>query len=275
MSNQEPKKEANVNEKKKKKQNPKWIMTKVKVQSFFKKYFLLPYIAIGIALFFLSMLLTAQMKNVSDTEKFVQGKTEAQLSEDLLSMQRKYNDLKEKYDANQKVVEEYQTNSSSNNSLIKSMKKENEELKTLSGTTDLKGEGIVITLNDGSNLTASSGDDASYLVHDSYLLTIVNELKAAGAEAISVNDQRIIATSAIRCVGPVIQVNYQKVGAPFVVRAIGNAQYLESAMNIKNGIVDMLKATGVDISVKREVEVSIPKFDGALTFKNAVEANNK
>lgn len=275
MSNQEPKKEANVNEKKRKKQNPKWIMTKVKVQSFFKKYFLLPYIAIGIALFFLSMLLTAQMKNVSDTEKFVQGKTEAQLSEDLLSMQRKYNDLKEKYDANQKVVEEYQTNSSSNNSLIKSMKKENEELKTLSGTTDLKGEGIVITLNDGSNLTASSGDDASYLVHDSYLLTIVNELKAAGAEAISVNDQRIIATSAIRCVGPVIQVNYQKVGAPFVIRAIGNAQYLESAMNIKNGIVDMLKATGVDISVKREVEVSIPKFDGALTFKNAVEANNK
>ena len=105
------------------------------------------------------------------------------------------------------------------------------------------------------------------------MLTVVNELKAAGAEAISVNGQRIISTSAIRCVGPVIQVNYQKVAAPFEIKAIGNAQYLESAMNIKNGVVDMLKQLGVGISMTREKEVNIPKYEGNLTFKTAVTVN--
>ena len=105
-------------------------------------------------------------------------------------------------------------------------------------------------------------------------MTVVNELKAAGAEAISVNDQRIISTSAIRCVGPVIQVNYQKVATPIVIKAIGNAQYLESAMNIKNGIVDLLKGTaGIGITVSRESEVTIPKYDGVLSFRTAVESN--
>ena len=101
------------------------------------------------------------------------------------------------------------------------------------------------------------------------MLTVVNELKAAGAEAISINGQRIIATSAIRCVGPVIQVNYQKVAAPFEIKAIGNAQYLESAMTIKNGVVDLLKEYGVSVTVSRQNNVEIPKYEGEQNFKNA------
>ena len=142
----------------------------------------------------------------------------------------------------------------------------------LSGTTDVKGEGVIITLSDGETPSDTS-TRTDTLVHDSDVLTVVNELKAAGAEAISVNGQRIISTSAIRCVGPVIQVNYQKVAAPFEIKAIGNAQYLESAMNIKNGVVDMLKQLGVGVSMTREKEVNIPKYEGNLTFKTAVTVN--
>ena len=152
-------------------------------------------------------------------------------------MQRNYNELKSKYDESQKVVEEYQNSSSTNNSLIASMKNQIDYLSLLSGTTDVKGEGVIITLSDGETPSDTS-TRTDTLVHDSDVLTVVNELKAAGAEAISVNGQRIISTSAIRCVGPVIQVNYQKVAAPFEIKAIGNAQYLESAMNIKNGVMN-------------------------------------
>ncbi|MDD3303628.1 MAG: DUF881 domain-containing protein [Clostridia bacterium] len=244
---------------------------KEKTVEFFKKYSIISYIVIGIALFFLSMLLTAQMKTISNTEELIAGKREAQLADELLTLQHEYDALKDKYVASEKIVEEYKNNSSTNDTLISSMKKEIDTLAALAGTTNLKGEGIVITLTDGTK--SSVEINSNNLVHDSDVLTLVNELKAAGAEAISVNDQRIISTSAIRCVGPVIQVNYQKVATPIVIKAIGNAQYLESAMNIKNGIVDLLKGTaGIGITVVRQSDVMIPKFDGVLSFRNATES---
>lgn len=242
------------------------------LKSFCKKYSVTTYVCIGIALFFLSLMLVAQMKTISNTEEVLQGKREAQLSDELVNLQRNYNELKSKYDENQKVVEEYQNSSSTNNSLIASMKNQIDYLSLLSGTTDVKGEGVIITLSDGETPSDTS-TRTDTLVHDSDVLTVVNELKAAGAEAISVNGQRIISTSAIRCVGPVIQVNYQKVAAPFEIKAIGNAQYLESAMNIKNGVVDMLKQLGVGVSMTREKEVNISKYEGNLTFKTAVTVN--
>ena len=239
-----------------------------KIVLVFKKYSIIPYTVIGIELFFLSMMLAAQMKSMSDTEELIAGKRETQLADELVTLQRKYDDLKSKYDDSAKIVEEYQNNSSTNNTLIASMKDQIQALSAMSGVTDLKGEGIVITLNDGTK-TSDASVRSDTLVHDSDLLTVVNELKAAGAEAISINGQRIIATSAIRCVGPVIQVNYQKVAAPFEIKAIGNAQYLESAMTIKNGVVDLLKEYGVSVTVSRQNNVEIPKYEGEQNFKNA------
>ncbi|MEG0873135.1 MAG: DUF881 domain-containing protein [Clostridia bacterium] len=249
------------------------IFTKIKkwMSKFFlllKKYSLLSYIIIGIALFFLAMLCTAQMKSISNSEQVIEGKREAQLADDLVTLQKNFSNLKEKYEQNEKVVEEYQTNASTNNGLISSMKTQLDSVSAMAGTTNLKGEGIMLTLTDGSKVTNPS-QRADSLVHDSDVLTVVNELKAAGAEAISVNGQRIVATSAIRCVGPVIQVNYQKVAAPFEIKAIGNSQYLESAMNIKNGVVDMLKELGVGVVVTRQNNVEIPKYEGTMSFKNA------
>lgn len=264
-------KETSTNKSKKSKnENENVVLNNIK--EFCKKNSVIAYIAIGIALFFLSLMLVAQMKTISNTEEVLQGKREAQLSDDLVNLQRNYNELKEKYNENQQVVEEYQNSSSTNNSLIASMKNQIDYLSLMSGTTDVKGEGVILTLSDGETPTNTS-TRTDTLVHDSDVLTVVNELKAAGAEAISVNGQRIIATSAIRCVGPVIQVNYQKVAAPFEIKAIGNAQYLESAMNIKNGVVDMLKELGVGVSVSREKEIEIPKYDGTFTFKNATTVN--
>lgn len=244
---------------------------KRKFREFIKRNSIMQYISIGIAVFFLSMLLTAQLRTVNYTEEVIQGKRETQLAEELISLQSKYDLLKEKYDKSQEIVEEYKTNSSSNNLLIESMKDEISALSLISGVSDVKGEGIILTLVDGAQAADSS--NVNTLVHDSDILTVVNELKAAGAEAISVNGQRIISSSAIRCVGPVIQVNYQKVATPFEIKAIGNSAYLESAMNIKNGIVDTLREYGIGITVTRNSEITIPKYDGTLNFRTAIAVN--
>ena len=232
-----------------------------KIKAFIQKNSIPAYTSIGIAAFFLAVMITAQVTTMSKSEEVLKGKREGELADSLVSLQRDYDELKAKYDESQEIVEEYQTNSATNDSLIASMKNQINTLSLLAGTTDVQGEGIIITLYDGNN----SGS----LVHDSDVLTVVNELRVAGAEAISVNDQRIITTSAIRCVGSVIQVNYQKVAAPFEIKAIGNAQYLESELTIKNGVVDVLNGYGLKVTLTRESDIKIPKYDGVLSFNFA------
>ena len=232
-----------------------------KLNEFVQKHSLPAFFSIGIAAFLLVAMITAQVTTMSKSEAILEGKRESELADSLVSLQRDYDELKEKYEESQEIVEEYQTNSSTNDSLIASMKSQIDNLGLLAGTTDVQGEGIIITLYDGN--TSDS------LVHDSDLLTVINELRVAGAEAISVNEQRIITTSAVRCVGSVIQVNYQKVAAPFEIKAIGNAQYLESAMTIKNGVVDVLNGYGIKVTLSRESNIEIPKYDGALSFNFA------
>lgn len=243
-----------------------------KIKKYINKESIVPYIALGIPLFFLSMMLAAQMKSTSDSKAVLEGKRESQLADDLVTLQRKYNDLKADYDEKLSVVEEYQNNSATNDRLTASMKAQIEQLSIISGTTDLKGEGIIVTLNDGTSLVDPELRSDT-LVHDSDILTLVNELRAAGAEAISVNGQRIISTSSIRCVGPVIQVNYQKVAAPFEIKAIGNSQYLESALTIKNGVADLLGQLGVGVNISRQNEIVIPKYEGTISMEKSTVVN--
>lgn len=259
----------NDNNDKSKDENKK--KNKKSFKEFFKKYSIMNYIAIGIALYFFTVLLVGQFKTVSYSEEIVQGKRETQLSEELINLKSKYDELEQNYKKAQTIVEEYQNNASTNNELITSMKEKINNYSLLAGVTDVKGEGIVITLTDGAQTVDSSNENV--LVHDSDLLTVVNELRAAGAEAISINDQRIISTSSIRCVGPVIQVNYQKVSTPFVIKAIGKSEYLESAMNIKKGVVDLLKGYGVGVTVERKSNITIPKYDGNLNYTIAQSVN--
>ena len=143
-----------------------------------------------------------------------------------------------------------------------------ERAEILAGLVKVKGQGVVITLADSTdtNIPVEAG-----LVHDTDLMAIVNELRAAGAEAISVNGQRIISTTAIRCVGPTIQINEVKVASPFHIKAIGDAKYLESALNIKNGIVDNFKVYGINVEVKTDNNITIDKYDNTLTLKYASE----
>jgi len=243
-----------LEENKKKKNNSK-------LKAFIQKNSIPAYFSIGIAAFLLSVMISAQVTTMSKSEEVLKGIRQDELSDTLVSLQRDYDELKEKYDESQEIVEEYQTSSATNNSLIASMKNQINTLGLLAGTTDVTGEGIIITLYDGNG--------SNSLVHDSDILTVVNELRVAGAEAISVNEQRIITTSAIRCVGSVIQVNYQRVAAPFEIKAIGNAQYLESAMTIKNGVIDVLNGYGLKVTLSREGNIEIPKYDGALSFNFA------
>jgi len=233
-----------------------------------KKYNITAFVMIALALFIFSFVIAAQLNTVGNTNIISEGMREADLLRELQTMKEEYETLKEQYEESQEIVEEYKTSSSSNDTLIASMKTELETANTLAGLSNVKGEGVVITLKDSTDTEVSA---EAGLVHDTDLTAIVTELKAAGAEAISINGQRVIATTAIRCVGPTIQVNSVKVASPFYIKAIGNSKYLESALNIKSGVVDSLKAYGIQVEIETNNSITIDKYDLTLKFKYASE----
>ncbi|MDD2628307.1 MAG: DUF881 domain-containing protein [Clostridia bacterium] len=245
------------------------IEKKEKAKDFIQKNGILQYTLLGLAVFALVFVFVAQLNTVSNTKTIVQGKREAELIDDLTALKIEYEELKKENKKNLEIVEEYKTNASNNSSLINSMSEEINKMAALSGLKDIKGEGIVITLDDSDMAISEAISTESMLVHDTDLRAIVTELNSAGAEAISINGQRILSSTAIRCVGPVIQVNGVKVAAPFNIKAIGNAKYLESSLNIRGGIVDGFELYGVKINITREKSITVNKYDGKLGFSKA------
>ena len=142
------------------------------------------------------------------------------------------------------------------------MENEVKEAESYLGKTNLQGEGIVVTLKD---------NDTRDIIH-SDLLDLINELNIAGAEAISINDERIVSTSEIVLVNnTMILVNTKRVAGPYVVKAIGDKQYLQSALTIKDGYVDLIKSDGKDIEYYVDDNIVIPAYDGEQVLEQAKE----
>lgn len=142
------------------------------------------------------------------------------------------------------------------------------------GTSEVTGPGITITLTD-SKLDASSVLDASSLiVHNLDIYYIINELKNAGAEAISVNDQRVVPTTSIECGGNIITINGQKIGSPFTIKAIGLPENLAN-LNRAGGYLSYMKNASIGVDLKKSNNITIPKYTGIINYKYAKSVEEK
>ena len=115
----------------------------------------------------------------------------------------------------------------------------------LAGLTDVKGPGVIVTMNDSKldyPKDAPPGMTPVNIIHDNDIGQVVNELRASGAEAISVNDQRLVSVSPIRCAGPTIFINNTPQTPPYVIKAIGDPRTMATALNIPGGIASILKS---------------------------------
>ena len=144
-----------------------------------------------------------------------------------------------------------------------------DELKARAGETEMEGKGIVFTLDDSKQAAKAGENKNLYIIHDDDLLRVVNELRSAGAEAISLNGQRLIGSSEIRCVGPTVLVNERRLAAPFVISAIGNPQTLESSLKLRGGVIENFKFWGIKADIVQSDKVRIPAFKGKRTFEFA------
>lgn len=197
------------------------------------------------------------------------------LRDEVLKNKEKYDNAFIELSKINKELEKYRKKATNNDSTAKEKQERLKKDNAILGLNDVTGEGVIVTLNDNKNATVSSmnaGDDISnYIIHEIDLLKIVNELKNAGAVAISINDQRIIPTTTIHCAGNIARVNGEIVGTPFVIKAVGGSF---ETLERPGGYIDWLREDyGIDIKVKHQSNVTIEKYNGVMNFKYAKEVN--
>lgn len=224
-------------------------------------------ITIGIACFALVMIMFMQFKIVDQTDiTSIENMRESELRTELANWKAKYDEVNEKYEETTNKVEEYKKNKQSNEETAHLVEDELAQGNKLLGKTDVEGTGIEIVLKDIENAEISkiNADD---------LLVIVNALKLAGAEAISINEQRIINMSDIVNINTsnsynlFIKVNGQRILSPYVIKAIGNQTYLEGELLGNGGYVDELKKIGHDVTIEKVNKLKINKYNNEIKTK--------
>ena len=208
-----------------------------------------------------------QIKTVNNSNsKISQNYEENQLRAEVLKYKEKYdNKLKELENA-EKSLEKEREKATSNNEELENVEVSIKNGNKVLGLTEVTGPGVTITLNDSQNLN-NVLNIMDAVVHDVDVLAVINELKNAGAEAISINDQRLVPTTGITCGGNIIDINGEKVGAPFTIKAIGLPEQL-AALERPGGYLNLLKEKySIVAELKREKSITIPKYNGVINFK--------
>ncbi len=228
---------------------------------------------LGIMCMLLTLGIAIQIKTINqmNNKSVTNSATENDLRDSVLKTKEKYDNTYAKVEKLEKELEELQTSASVNSDEANELQEKLKEYKKILGLTEVSGNGLEITLKDGDENQSKSV--LSSLVHDGDILQVVNALRNAGADAISVNDQRIVNTSAISCIGNVVKINGEKVGVPYVIKAIGNPEWLYGAIEMNGGYVSNLRREGVDVEVKKVKDITIPKYDGVYnaTYMKTVE----
>lgn len=230
-------------------------------------------ILLGIVCFILTVCICVQIKTVTTTLSRM-GKTyaENELRDEVLRWKEKYDTAYDKLEARETRLSKLRETVSTADKTSEEDRVNLEINNMALGNTEVIGPGITVTLRDGEVNGSKMLDVSTYIVHYSDLIEVINALKNAGAEAISVNDQRIVNTTSITCVGVVVKLNNEKVGTPYVINAIGSPEKLYGSLNMVGGYIEMLENDGVGVEIEKQSSITIPKYDGIYKFEYAKKA---
>ena len=179
-----------------------------------------------------------------------QFEQENQYLEDLIRQKERNKELAGELAELEEKIRTYEKQYSSNEAQYEQNIEDAEQLRLLLGLSAGAGEGIKITLQDG-DYNAQSTNPNDYIVHESHIFKVLNELKIAGAEALAINGQQLKVNSYISCNGPVITIDGQQYPAPFVIEAIGNQDTLIASLELTGGIFDQLLNEQVVVTIER------------------------
>lgn len=226
-------------------------------------------IVLGVMCLALTAGICVQIRTVKNSNTTIsQNYEQNNLRAEVLKYKEKYDNKINEIERLDEQLEVAITKATEKNSKLESAKNQIIEGNKLIGLTEVTGPGVTIVLSDSKLEGTSLLDPSQLVVHDLDILGVINELKNAGAEAISINEERLITTTGIKCGGNIININGEKIGAPFTIKAIG---YPETLANLErpNGYLDALREDTIEVKLTKSNNIKIPKYTGVLTYKYA------
>lgn len=223
------------------------------------------YVSISLVAVVLGLLLAVQFRVTNDFRYIPRERTQ-ELARELRQLTSDNENLqKEIQDLNNKLK---QVNTGRQEAL-QAVQSELDKARMAAGMVTVTGPGIEVIL-DNPEGPGEVLPSELFLIRDEDLLRVVNELRAAGAEALSINGHRIITTSEIRYAGSFININTNRVVPPYQVLAIGDPEALEKAMIIPGGVVDYLGGDlGIEIKVKKHDSLTVPAYSMKMNWEYA------
>jgi uncharacterized protein YlxW (UPF0749 family) len=224
---------------------------------------------ITFVIFLVSMMLVAlisiQVRTVDESNSMgIESMQEEELRTQVSEWKNKYEEIHAKLESNNEKISEYSNTIQNNKEASELLDKELNEYNMLVGKTNVIGSGVVLTLKDNfiASYTASN------------LAYIVNELRNAGAEAISINEQRVInRTDIVMIQTRYILVNGQRISGPYEVKVIGNKDKLTEALKFPNeGLLDSYKNKDYTIDMSVQDNIHIPAYNQEINLKYIEEA---
>lgn len=185
---------------------------------------------------------------------------------------RQINELAKIFSTQKLQLEKYQNENEYLRKQLKDYDRDREimRLRMASGLVPLKGKGILITLSDSDKKLKNYEDPVFYIVHYDQLELLINELWAAGAEAISINNYRIGNTTGFSCAGTTILVDTKRLAPPFEISAIGDPKNLKNALMMPGGFVEQqILSFNLKFAIETVDEIDIPAYKGSISFDYA------
>lgn len=218
----------------------------------------------------LGIFLVTQMQQDFDNYSEVSLKSVQSIKNEIENYENETADLKYSIEKKKEEIKKYQTTLNENGDITDILKEEIENVKFIAGLKDIQGPGIIVIISDSEKEISYGENINEFLVHDIDVQRLVNDMKIAGAEAISVSGQRVLSSSEIECNGPTIRINDRTYAIPFVIKAIGDPKVLNASINAPGTYGYKLKNI---YELKIETTLSnfllIPKYKGDINYSYA------
>lgn len=217
-------------------------------------------IALTLVCIILGVMLAWQYKSINYNQSVasLQNKRVDELKDDLIKIQKQKNDLQDKLKTLEKENQTYEKVKAGDSDAARQIQDNLAKARTFAGLTDVKGKGVIVTIENNAYL----------YVEDADIMNVINELRASGAQAISVNDERIVAMTEIREAGQYIMINGKQMVSPYVIKAISDPDKLERSLRLIGGVLEGLEEVQLKVDVKQSDNVTISRFvDDGTTIK--------
>lgn len=226
----------------------------------------MPYGALIILSSLLGLLISIQLRTVNiQTGGYTTSQRGQQLAAQLNELNEKEEGLRNDLQVLEDKLKEYKNTDSNSDAALKNINEDIKRYEKLSGYTDVSGQGINMKIVEVGN------DESNMLIYNyELLLSVINKLNAAQADAISINEQRVIANTAIELSGDKLLINDTPISSPFVVKAIGNADTLESALKLKYGVIwEIENYYNAKVTLEKKKNIKIPRYSKEVKYKYA------